>query len=290
MKRLLLSVGLMALACGAARADSFLWIDDTSGNIGEVDVTTKTFVAGSLHATGQNLTDIAFIGSQMYGTSFFQLFTINDASGATALVGTYIVGNSGMNALVGSGSALLGASFTTNEVYIINPSNAAGFNFAPSPLRSAGDLACSGCQLFGGQLILSATNGSSGDSLVNVSTDSVVGAFVPTEKAVDGIANDGTTTYAVDGTEIFTVDVSDAVLTPFFDYSGNGLGDAEGTAFMAENTTVFSVPEPSTWAMMLLGFAGLGFAGYRKSRRTCGPHLRGQSASASLECVAGAPG
>jgi hypothetical protein len=28
------------------------------------------------------------------------------------------------------------------------------------------------------------------------------------------------------------------------------------------------VPEPSTWAMMLLGFAGLGFAGYRASRRT----------------------
>jgi len=27
-------------------------------------------------------------------------------------------------------------------------------------------------------------------------------------------------------------------------------------------------PEPSTWAMMLIGFAGLGFAGYRASRRT----------------------
>jgi PEP-CTERM motif len=27
-------------------------------------------------------------------------------------------------------------------------------------------------------------------------------------------------------------------------------------------------PEPSTWAMMLLGFAGLGFAGYRASRKT----------------------
>ena len=31
-----------------------------------------------------------------------------------------------------------------------------------------------------------------------------------------------------------------------------------------------AVPEPSTWAMMLLGFAGLGFAGYRASRRTDG--------------------
>jgi hypothetical protein len=29
-----------------------------------------------------------------------------------------------------------------------------------------------------------------------------------------------------------------------------------------------TVPEPATWTMMLLGFAGLGFAGYRGSRRT----------------------
>jgi hypothetical protein len=29
---------------------------------------------------------------------------------------------------------------------------------------------------------------------------------------------------------------------------------------------VEAVPEPSTWAMMLIGFAGLGFAGYRASR------------------------
>ena len=28
-----------------------------------------------------------------------------------------------------------------------------------------------------------------------------------------------------------------------------------------------AVPEPSTWAMMLLGFAGLGFAGYRGAKR-----------------------
>jgi hypothetical protein len=27
-----------------------------------------------------------------------------------------------------------------------------------------------------------------------------------------------------------------------------------------------SVPEPTTWVMMLLGFAGMGFIGYRKAR------------------------
>lgn len=39
-----------------------------------------------------------------------------------------------------------------------------------------------------------------------------------------------------------------------------------------QNPNLFSaqltVPEPSTWAMMILGFAGLGFAGYRGSQKT----------------------
>jgi hypothetical protein len=32
-----------------------------------------------------------------------------------------------------------------------------------------------------------------------------------------------------------------------------------------------SIPEPSTWAMMLIGFAWLGYAGYRRSRNTGRP-------------------
>jgi hypothetical protein len=40
-----------------------------------------------------------------------------------------------------------------------------------------------------------------------------------------------------------------------------GTGDVGGMT-----GTLTPVPEPSTWAMMLLGFAGLGFAGYRKAR------------------------
>jgi hypothetical protein len=28
-----------------------------------------------------------------------------------------------------------------------------------------------------------------------------------------------------------------------------------------------AIPEPSTWAMMLLGFVGLGFAGYKSSAK-----------------------
>jgi hypothetical protein len=40
--------------------------------------------------------------------------------------------------------------------------------------------------------------------------------------------------------------------------NGQGFGTSQGF--------VVGVPEPSTWAMMLLGFAGLGFAGYRSSK------------------------
>jgi hypothetical protein len=32
-----------------------------------------------------------------------------------------------------------------------------------------------------------------------------------------------------------------------------------------------NVPEPASWVMMLLGFAGLGFVGYRASRRGAEP-------------------
>jgi hypothetical protein len=36
------------------------------------------------------------------------------------------------------------------------------------------------------------------------------------------------------------------------------------------STVIPTVPEPSTWGMMLLGFAGLGYAGYRRAREPSG--------------------
>jgi hypothetical protein len=61
---------------------------------------------------------------------------------------------------------------------------------------------------------------------------------------------------------------------------GIGAGDTTqlGVGFTISNSgsetfevvltpTVVSVPESSTWAMMLLGFAGLGFVGYRTTRK-----------------------
>ena len=71
--------------------------------------------------------------------------------------------------------------------------------------------------------------------------------------------------------------VSDSFLMDSSTYAGQTLSSLGATPGAYEWTwgsganqnftlIIGEVPEPSTWAMMLLGFAGLGFAGYRKSR------------------------
>ncbi|MGA9847413.1 MAG: PEP-CTERM sorting domain-containing protein, partial [Roseiarcus sp.] len=48
------------------------------------------------------------------------------------------------------------------------------------------------------------------------------------------------------------------------------LSGSSGSSFSFNGSitaTVTAVPEPSTWAMLLLGFAGVGCAGYRRAMR-----------------------
>jgi hypothetical protein len=50
------------------------------------------------------------------------------------------------------------------------------------------------------------------------------------------------------------------------------LGNDLVNEFGAQVFTVAAVPEPATWAMMILGFAGIGFMAYRRKQN--GPALR----------------
>ena len=45
-------------------------------------------------------------------------------------------------------------------------------------------------------------------------------------------------------------------------------GENSGNGYVTIGSMSPSVAEPSVWAMMLVGFAGLGFAGYRASRKS----------------------
>jgi hypothetical protein len=67
-----------------------------------------------------------------------------------------------------------------------------------------------------------------------------------------------------------TIAQQTSIFCSFFEGGGScGRGfSQENIAFVASSAPV---PEPSTWAMMLAGFAGLGFLGWRGSRKTT-PH------------------
>jgi PEP-CTERM motif len=48
---------------------------------------------------------------------------------------------------------------------------------------------------------------------------------------------------------------------------------ANGVDFVLTAEIATSVPEPSTWAMMLLGFAGIGFMAYRRRNQSTAPTI-----------------
>jgi PEP-CTERM motif-containing protein len=64
-------------------------------------------------------------------------------------------------------------------------------------------------------------------------------------------------------------------LVDVYSNGGNGPGlcnavvlvDGVANYASAGGLSLTAAPEPSTWAMMMLGFAGLGFAGYRRSHK-----------------------
>lgn len=274
----LCAIAAVSLSLGtvAVQAAPILWISDQNDNIGQVDVATKSVVAGSVHNTGQPLTDIGFdTAGNLFGTTFTALYAVNTSTGAATLRGTY-ASESGMNALVGTTTAgsLLGASFADNNLYTINTANG-GLSVAKTlAAPSAGDLAFVGSTLYESAVSVSGAN-----ELLNATTNSVVGVFHvgnaagPTLNNVFGLADDGTTLYAVAGTNVYSVDPATGILTLLFDYSlnenGQNLVAATGSDFMNQQGPIpppSGVPEPTSIGLLGAALAALGVVRRRKQR------------------------
>lgn len=258
----------LSLAAIEARADTILWVSDQNDNIGQVDINTQSVVAGSVHNTGQALTDIGFNATgNLFGTTFTGLYTINTSTGAATLQGTY-ANETGMNALVGTTTtgSLLGASFSDNNLYTINSANGGLSVLSTLVAPSAGDLAFVGSTLYE-----SAVSASGADELINATTNTIVGLFQvgsaggATLNNVFGLADDGTTLYAVAGTDVYSVNPATGLLTLLFDYSlnenGQNLVAATGSDFINQQgpiTPPSGVPEPASLGLLGAALAALG--------------------------------
>ena len=133
-------------------------------------------------------------------------------------------------------------------------------------------------------IFLNATNGLSGSGTLTVDT-----AFIPNPNAtlspgaaVTELTIDiGTSHYDLTNTFLYVVfqlgnphSIGSQTFVPAFLVTGGAgytyqysLGGEFGTGLITfAPAAVAAIPEPSTWTLVILGFAGIGFLAYRKAR------------------------
>ncbi|MEJ2621571.1 MAG: hypothetical protein P8163_15290 [Candidatus Thiodiazotropha sp.] len=133
------SVDVCFSIVGGETDSRVIYFADFSSNstLSTLDFDTGDVTA--IGATGVQLTDIGFLGDQLYGVTFSELVALDRNTGNASVIGS--IGNSGTNALVGKDGILFSMS-TTGEYFQINPSTGTATNIhnIGSGAASSGDL------------------------------------------------------------------------------------------------------------------------------------------------------
>jgi hypothetical protein len=149
-----------------------------------------------------------------------------------------------------------GASASSNEILFTvtgdDYTSAVTFTLPASPTPDF-----SNSDSFGFDSVQIHTNGIS-ESVYGLTfyTSALEGGFEDT-LGLDGFF--GPAVFLLSGPQLFSGSTSSPYFAP-------GAYSVLSENFYQDTVTLTSVPEPSTWSMLLLGFAGLGFAGYRTRR------------------------
>ena len=124
-------------------ANRVIYFADFSSNSTLSTLNFDTGQVTNIGPTGYQLTDIAFLGDELYGVSFTDLIKINLETGVGTLVGN--IGSSGVNALEGDADILY-AGTTAGEFLTINPITGYGtpIGYFGSGASSSGDFVFDG--------------------------------------------------------------------------------------------------------------------------------------------------
>ncbi len=256
-----LALILLAFGTLSASADENLYITDSSGKLGIVDLTTDHVTV--LGKSGVGLHDIGFTANgNLYGDTVNELYSISTVNGAATPIGAF--GKAGNNAMVGltedPSGGLIAASGGAAKLYAIDVAP-----FSIKTLTGSLENATNGDVTFGldGELYDILVNG--GLEKVSIVGNSLTATWIGNtgNKSINGMATESNgTILAIAGTQVYVVDTSTAALTPLYNFAGHGLGPATGAAIL---NSMVVVPEPSTYALLAASVVGLFF--YQKRRR-----------------------
>jgi hypothetical protein len=166
---------------------------------------------------------------------------------------------------IGPAQALTGDTSVALDSSTVTTLGGLGFGIAPIPPATLTGLDVD-FPISGGNLSAGLIDHSGGLAFTKGGTTTDISDFVIdlNKDVLSGFVNGGTTLtpfFDIGAGDVLTLNSTLAgALSSIYDIP-NLTGATIGTA----TVTITSVPEPSTWGMMALGFAGLGFAAWRRN-------------------------
>ncbi len=223
-----------------------LWISDQWGQLGTVNVQT-----GQVRILGEMaipMDDIAFDPEgRLFGVGRGVLYAIDPENGAAQPIGAL---GSQVNSLVFDAfGTLLAAS---DELYRVDPATGQAqlLGSGGIPWRSSGDLA-----FVNGLLTLSSRDPSGPDDIL-VLLDETTGwgaklGSIGYPEVLGLATDDNQRLFGISGTQVLAIKPTTGAGRLLFDYAGQGLGRAYGSAFTQEAASPPAFQGPKPWSLAL---------------------------------------
>jgi hypothetical protein len=212
-------------------------------------------------------------GNAGNGIAVGDVITFNVAPGATLRVGDVVTGTISLK------KAVANLAVTASQWSYRIPLAPIPFDFGENAVKIAKlDVGGGGTGLEGEAVVTNDTGATEYFANFLLSYDIPAADFADTGEGLQNLTNNNLyisagvpvsaslTSLAAGATAVFlfgldSVDALDYIAFSFDAYSSPSLSSADylGSLGYASN----AVPEPSTWTLLVLGFAGLGYAGYR---------------------------